>query len=85
MQDNAIAIVDVKDNALVMDLSILSIPDEMKDYAELIRSNAKKVVVPRVSEKIRDTLTIGEARDIFFDYVKQYAVEQINNSLGGVS
>ena len=71
-------------NSLSVELTFLSVPKGMEAYAETIRTNSLTMVQTIVKDRIEETMTLNESQEIIREQIQKWAVEELQNALGGI-
>lgn len=84
LKDNARASIKQEGTSLIFNLYFTNIPKEAKSYAELIASNAKSIIELSIKDYVSDRMKFGEAREILYQKVKDWAIDQTHKAFGGI-
>ena len=82
--DSARAYLKVEGSTISVDFTFLSVPSGMEAYADTIRSNSTVMVETIVKDRLKEVMSLDESQEVIREQVKQWVVEQLQNSLGGI-
>lgn len=83
--DKARAIIRTEGTSVSCSLSFLSVPKGMEEYAEMLRQNSTMIVSTVLKDKISELIHLDDVQEEIRNYVKQWAIDQIQSAVGGVS
>ena len=83
--NNARAYLKLDGSSLSVDLTFLSVPKGMEEYADIIKSNSYIRIQTILTDKLANVLTLDESQEIIRNYVQDWAIENLRNAIGGIS
>lgn len=82
---NARTYLSVDGCSISLDLHFLSIPKGMEDYADMLKSNASTVIEIRLKDTVSEIMNLDETQEVIRNNVKDYVIDYLQNSLGGIT
>lgn len=65
--------------------SFLSVPEGMEEYAEMLKKNSSTMASKILQDRISEIIHFDDVQEEIRSYVKQWAIDQINFAVGGIS
>ena len=82
--DRARANLKIDGSIISVELSFLSVPKGMEDYANMLKMNAVSKGLVILKNQLVNIFTLDDAEEYIRNHIKQYAIEQLRGSIGGV-